>query len=214
MKVCDKDVMIHMIHDLFLVHFFSMTIPRPIYVTMYLLRPQEQWTDVWGPKGHCPGVMALPYGGCRRGLLRCRVVVTHVIWIHGPSLCDHWKHVGWVSPFFWFFCESSIFACICISSSPFESETQILLFKSYLDMFPTWWPNMFKCCLSNRGKSTFGVSPYGAPPYPHHWNDKRTLLPGSNVANVANSVCGCKQLTKNHEGASRSYHLRNIVIIS
>lgn len=43
--------------------FFSMTIPRPIYVTMYLLRPQEQWTDVWGTKGHCPEVMALPYRG-------------------------------------------------------------------------------------------------------------------------------------------------------
>ncbi len=88
----DKDMMIYMIHDLFLVRFFVTIIPRPIYVTMYLLRPQEQWTDVWGTKGHCRGGDGTAYEGCWRGLLRCRVVVTHVIWIHGQSL-DHWKHV-------------------------------------------------------------------------------------------------------------------------
>ena len=158
MSVTDKDVMIP--YDswfVFGIVFFRWLSQGPSTWRCISSVHRSNGLTFGEPKGTARRWWHCLTGVCWPGLLRCRVVVTHVIWIHGRSLYDRWKYIGWV----W------IGNSLHIITFWVWDISQLFL------NFP-WW---------KRGKSTFGVSPYGAPPYPHHWNDKRTVLPESAVAN-------------------------------
>lgn len=97
MSVTDKDVMIP--YDswfVFGIVFFRWLSQGPSTWRCISSVHRSNGLTFGEPKGTARRWRHCLTGVCWPGLLRCRVVVTHVIWIHGRSLYDRCKYIGWI----------------------------------------------------------------------------------------------------------------------